>query len=71
MDMESETQWKVTWFPPDKDEVTRTGTEQQVRKIADLKRDWLPIIESREVIVQPWTIVKNYADPEEPSEADG
>ena len=72
-DAESETQWKVTWFPPDQDEVTRTGNERAVKKTAQLKDDWNPIIEKREIVVGPWEIVENKALDEKtgPSEADG
>ena len=64
-DAESETQWKVTWFPPDQDEVTRTGNERAVRKTAQLKADWNPIIEKREIVVQPWEIVEEESSEQE------
>lgn len=66
-DAESETQWRVTWFPPDKDEVTRTGTERQVLKMNELQAEWNPIIEKREIIVGDWEIF----EPGKSDEADG
>ena len=70
-DAESETQWKVTWFPPDRNEVTRTGTERQVLKQAELQAEWNPIIEKREITVGPWEIFDPSAPPpEEPHEDD-
>lgn len=69
-DAESETQWKVTWFPPDRNEVTRTGTERQVLKMADLQAEWNPIIEKREIIVGDWEIFDPTAKPEPPEEPD-
>lgn len=69
-DAESETQWKVTWFPPDRNEVTRTGNERQVLKMAELHAEWSPIIETRPIVVGDWAIHDPNAKPEEPSEAD-
>jgi hypothetical protein len=70
LSIESETQWKVTWFPPDRSDVVRTGTERQIRKQAQLQADWNPIVEKREIVVGPWEMVDRDAPPEEPSEAD-
>lgn len=53
-EVESETQWKVTWFPPDRADVTRTGNKRQILKQAELQADWNPIIEKREIIVGDW-----------------
>lgn len=48
-----EVQWRVTWFPPGKDQVAR-GTEAKVRRIAQQQAEWNPIIEWREVTIGPW-----------------
>jgi len=57
MRIETEDQWKVTWFPPDVKERTITGNEARVKKTADLQRDWNPIIERRTITVGDWEIV--------------
>ena len=63
LEVESETQWKVTWFAPNGD-VVRTGTEVQVRKAAELQAAWNPIIEKREIVVGPW-VTEEVDDAEE------
>jgi hypothetical protein len=68
-DAESETQWKVTWFPPDREQVVRTGTERQVKYMAKQNAPWNPIIETREITVGPWRTFNPDAPPEE--ETDG
>lgn len=70
LSIESETQWKVTWFPPDRNEVVRTGTETQVLKMAILQAEWNPIIEKREIVVGAWETVDPNAKPEEASDGD-
>jgi hypothetical protein len=62
---ESEVQWKITWFPPDRSDVVRTGSEVQIRKQAQLQAEWNPIVESREITVGPWQIVDLDAPQEE------
>lgn len=49
-----EIQWRVTYFPPDRKEVVRTGTERQVRKIAQGQEPWHPIIETRTIVISEW-----------------
>lgn len=63
-DIDSTTQWRITWFPPDRESVIRTGGERTVKKQAKLHADWNPIIEKREIVVGEWETV------EESSEAD-
>ena len=55
-DAETETQWKVTWFPPDRADVVRTGTQRQVFKMAELQAEWNPIVEKREIVVGDWEV---------------
>jgi len=69
-DAESETQWKVTWFPPDRHHAIRTGTERQVRYAAKLQAEWNPIIEKREITVGPWQTFDPDAPPEEEPDDD-
>ena len=52
-----EVQWRVTWFPPDKFQQTRTGTEELVKRLATEYAGWNPIVESRIVITQEWETV--------------
>jgi len=69
-DAESETQWKVTWFPPDRQQVVRTGTEKQVKYMAKQNAAWFPIIETREIVVGDWHEYDPDAPPKETDEAD-
>lgn len=64
-DQETEVQWKVTYFPPDRNDVVRTGTEKQVRKVAELQAEWNPIIETRTITVGEWEIVEDDTEEEE------
>ena len=63
-DIQSSTQWRVTWFPPgnEVDGITRTGNERQVRKMADLYRDFAPSIERREIFVGDWIAEGQFVD---------
>lgn len=60
--IESETQWRVTWFPPDRKDVVRTGSERQVRYMAKQNAAFAPIIEAREIVVGDWKIVEDEPD---------
>jgi hypothetical protein len=66
LDVEEETQWRVTWFPPDRAEVVRTGNERQVRYQAEQNAAWNPIVEKRQIIVTDWVD----ADAEEAADVD-
>lgn len=57
MDSHIMIEWRVTWFPYDRDRVTRTGTESYVRKLADEHAEFNPIIETRKLIAEDWVIV--------------
>lgn len=46
--------WQVTYFPPDKPEVTRRGTEAHVRAIAEEQAEWNPIVEHKTTISGDW-----------------
>lgn len=63
-DAESETHWRVTWFPADRPDVVRTGTERQVLKMAELQAAWNPILEKREITVGEWEMFDPTAEPE-------
>lgn len=51
-----ETQWRVIWFPPEKEHRTFSGSEAAVRRKASSENvaDWNPIIERREVTIRMW-----------------
>jgi len=51
-----ETQWRVTWFPPEQDHVTKDGSEERVRRVAAEQAEWNPIIEFRTVEIGEWWI---------------
>lgn len=48
--------WQVTYFPPDKPEVTRRGAEAHVRAIAEEQAEWNPIVEHKTTISGDWII---------------
>lgn len=57
--MMTETEWKVTWFPDDKDHVVKTSRSRRyVQGLADKYEQCNPIIESREVVTGDWEIYK-------------
>lgn len=64
-EIESETQWRVIWFPPDRKDVIRTGNERQVKKMAELHADFAPIIETRRIVVGQWETFDPDAPPAE------
>lgn len=57
--MADEVQWRVTWFPPDKAQVARTGSPEAMQRLLDDPeqdvRSWHPIIESR--TLSPWRTI--------------
>lgn len=54
--------WRVTWFPPDKEQLSVQGTEAKVRTIADREAEWNPIIERRQIIRTAWELAENSFD---------
>ena len=53
----TETQWKVTWFPDDKDHVVRSArSKKHANEIYDQHDQHNPIIERREVSIGDWEI---------------
>lgn len=56
---DTEEQWRVTWFPPDVQQRSRTGSEEMVRLTAASAsvEPWHPIVEKRTVTRSPWSIV--------------
>jgi len=57
--MMTETEWKVTWFPDDKDHVVRSArSKKHAHEIADKHEMFNPLIESREVVVGDWEIYR-------------
>lgn len=55
-DEQTEEQWRVVWFPPDKPDQFFVGTEAQVRRrmATESVAEWNPIIEKRVIVVHPW-----------------
>lgn len=54
-DIETTDQWQVRFTPPGGPiEVTRTGTEVQMRGLVRMKADCFPILERRTITVGPW-----------------
>ena len=55
----TEVQWRVTWFPPGRpDGFSQPCSGDQVRRLANEKAEYAPVIESRTVLVDPWQIVE-------------
>lgn len=52
-DIETTEQWQVRWQSPT-GEVTRTGTEGQVRYMASTRQAFSPVIEVRTITVGQW-----------------
>lgn len=52
-DIESGEQWQVRWDSPT-GEVVRTGTEAQVRYMAEQRAPFGPIVEVRTITVGAW-----------------
>lgn len=58
----TETQWRVTWFPPNRPDQSRTSdNEASIRHTAETYAEWAPIIESRTIHVGPWRLEENGA----------
>ena len=57
--MMTEIEWKVTWFPDDKDHVAKMAEDREhAQEIADRHEQFNPIIESREVVIGDWEIYR-------------
>ena len=57
--MMTETQWKVTWFPYDKEHVVRDArSKRHAHEVAFKHEMFNPLIESREVVTGDWEVYR-------------
>lgn len=55
-----ETQWQVTWFPDDRDHVTRQArSKKHAMEIAVKYAEWSPLVETRTLVTGGWQIEWN------------